>query len=134
MLGAVDRAAAVAGLEPEVVGAAATGVLRAAGGLPAGQRSQFVTALRASPALGRSALGGTARTGRAVRAGSVVVLQAAPPVRNGVDMWGPVPAADLMRGSKTSSTPVTGWHRAASPEGSDGHDEAGAAGPDRPVR
>jgi glycolate oxidase FAD binding subunit len=113
VLGAVDRAAAVAGLEPEVGGAAAAGVLHArlAAGAGPASVSQFVTALRATPALGGPELGGPVPDGSAPDGdgpparGSVVVLQAPPPVRGALDMWGPVPAADLMRALKDQFDP-----------------------------
>jgi glycolate oxidase FAD binding subunit len=105
VLGVLDRAAAAAGLEPGVGGAAAAGVLHArlpAGAGPAGV-AQFVAALRAAPPLGGEA-GAPDGDGPPAR-GSVIVLQAPPPVRAALDMWGPVPSAGLMRALKDQFDP-----------------------------
>jgi glycolate oxidase FAD binding subunit len=105
VLAAVDRAAVAAGLEPGVGGAAAAGVLHAH--LPAGAEpasvAQFVAALRAAPPLG-GAVGNPDGDGPPAR-GSVIVLQAPPPVRAVLDMWGPVPSAGLMRAVKDQFDP-----------------------------
>jgi glycolate oxidase FAD binding subunit len=103
VLGVVDRAAAAAGLEPEVGGAAAAGVLHAR--LPAGASAagvaQFASALRAAPPLG----GTVPDTGGPPARGGVIVLQAPPRVRATADMWGPVPSAELMRALKDQFDP-----------------------------
>jgi glycolate oxidase FAD binding subunit len=103
VLDALDRAAAAADLEPEVGGAAAAGVLyvrlpAAAGGASA---AQFVSALRAAPPLG----GTVPDTDQPPARGSVTVLQAPPPVRAALDMWGPVPSVELMRAVKDQFDP-----------------------------
>jgi glycolate oxidase FAD binding subunit len=98
---AVDDAAAAAGVDPALGGSAAAGVMHAR--LPATARpaavAGFVTALRAARPL--------AGTGEAppVR-GSAVVLHAPPAVRAAVDVWGPVPAAPLMRAIKDQFDPA----------------------------
>jgi glycolate oxidase FAD binding subunit len=90
-----DMVAADARVRPAVGGSAGAGVLYAAldGGEDAGQVATFVRALRAA-----SGTGGPAR-------GNVVVLTAPAPVRAAVDMWGPVPALDLMRAVKGQFDP-----------------------------
>jgi glycolate oxidase FAD binding subunit len=97
---AVDDAAAAAGVDPALGGSAAAGVLHAR--LPASTEpaavAGFVTALRAARPL--------AGTGEAPPArGSAVVLHAPPAVRAAVDLWGPVPAAPLMRAVKDQFDP-----------------------------
>ncbi len=100
VLGAVDTAAAEAGLDPAVGGSAAAGVLHAAVGAdadPAGV-ARFVARLRA--ALGRLPDGD-----RPPARASAVVLHAPAGVRAGVDLWGPVPSLGLMRAVKDQFDP-----------------------------
>jgi glycolate oxidase FAD binding subunit len=103
VLDALDRAAAAADLEPEVGGAAAAGVLHVRLAAAAGGASvaQFVGALRATPPLG----GTVPDTDQPPARGSVTVLQAPPPVRAALDMWGPVPSVELMRAVKDQFDP-----------------------------
>jgi glycolate oxidase FAD binding subunit len=95
MLEMIDIVAVDARVKPAVGGSAGAGVLYASldGGEDAEQVATFVRALRAA-----SGTGGPAR-------GSVVVLIAPAPVRAAVDMWGPVPALDLMRAVKAQFDP-----------------------------
>ena len=98
---AVDDAAAAAGVDPALGGSAAAGVMHAR--LPAAAEpaavAGFVTALRAARPL--------AGTGEAPPArGSAVVLHAPPAVLAAVDVWGPVPAAPLMRAVKDQFDPA----------------------------
>jgi glycolate oxidase FAD binding subunit len=92
ILGQIRAAAAAAGLDPAVGGSGAAGVLHAA--LPAdagpGAVARFVTALRAGLPPGRA---------------SAVVRHAPAPVRDAVDLWGPVPSAGLMRAVKDQFDP-----------------------------
>jgi glycolate oxidase FAD binding subunit len=92
ILGQIRAAATAAGLDPAVGGSGAAGVLHAA--LPAdagpGAVARFVTALRAGLPPGRA---------------SAVVRHAPPPVRDAVDLWGPVPSAGLMRAVKDQFDP-----------------------------
>ena len=98
---ALDAAAAAAGIDPAIGGAAAAGVLYAAipGAAAPAAVAGFVSALRAMPSLGPAG-----RDGPPAR-GSVVVLHAPPAVRDAVDVWGPVPAAGLMRALKDQFDP-----------------------------
>jgi glycolate oxidase FAD binding subunit len=98
VLGAVDDAAAQSALAPAVSGSAAAGVLHVATDGPAGPVAEFVTTLRA--AIGRA----DPDRYPPVR-GSVVVLTAPPPVREAVDLWGPLPGAALMRAVKDQFDP-----------------------------
>jgi glycolate oxidase FAD binding subunit len=93
----IDLVAVDARVKPAVGGPAGAGVLYASldGGEDAGQVATFVRALRAASGTGG---GGPAR-------GSVVVLNAPAPVQEAVDMWGPVPAPDLMRAVKDQFDP-----------------------------
>jgi glycolate oxidase FAD binding subunit len=98
---AVDDAATAAGVDPALGGSAAAGLLHAR--LPASAEpaavAGFVTALRAARPL--------AGTGEAPPArGSAVVLHAPPAVLAAVDVWGPVPAAPLMRAVKDQFDPA----------------------------
>src|ERR1700722_1123090 len=92
ILGQIRAAAAAAGLDPAVGGSGAAGGLPAA--LPAGAEpgavARFVTALRAGLPPGRA---------------SAVVRHAPAPVRDAVDLWGPVPSAGLMRAVKDQFDP-----------------------------
>jgi glycolate dehydrogenase FAD-binding subunit len=101
VIDALDAAAVAAGIDPPIGGAAAAGVLYAA--IPAAAApatvARFVSALRAMPSLGPAGAGGPPARG------SVVVLHAPPPVREAVDVWGPVPAAGLMRALKDQFDP-----------------------------
>jgi glycolate oxidase FAD binding subunit len=99
VLTAIRTAAADAGLDPAIGGSGAAGVLHAAlpAAAPPDAVAGFVTGLRA-------ALAGGADAGPAARA-SVVVLTAPPPVRDGVDMWGPAPSEQLMHAVKDRFDP-----------------------------
>jgi glycolate oxidase FAD binding subunit len=100
VLSAVDQAGLAAGLDPVVSGSAAAGVLYTAvdeSAAPAAV-SQFVAALRAAVSGPSAAEGPPSR-------GSVVVLRAPAAVRAAVDLWGPVPALDLMRAVKDQFDP-----------------------------
>lgn len=99
VLTAIRTAAAGAGLDPAIGGSGAAGVLHAAlpAAVPPDAVARFVTGLR-------SALAGGAAAGPAARA-SVVVLTAPPPVRDGVDMWGPAPSEQLMHAVKDRFDP-----------------------------
>ncbi|HEY4466037.1 MAG TPA: FAD-binding oxidoreductase [Streptosporangiaceae bacterium] len=91
----IDMVAADARVTPAVGGSAGAGMLYASldGGEDAGQVATFVRALRAA-----TGTGGPAR-------GSVVVLTAPAAVREAVDLWGPVPALELMRAVKAQFDP-----------------------------
>jgi glycolate oxidase FAD binding subunit len=88
VIDALDAAAVAAGIDPPIGGAAAAGVLYAA--IPAAATpatvARFVSALRAMPSLGPADAGG-------------------PPARGSVVVWGPVPAAGLMRALKDQFDP-----------------------------
>jgi glycolate oxidase FAD binding subunit len=102
VLAAIDAAAAPAGLDPAVSGSAAAGVLQvavAADDSPVAV-ARFVSALRAS----WSAVPSGAAGGPPTRA-SAVVVHAPAEVRAAVDLWGPVPSADLMRSVKDQFDP-----------------------------
>jgi glycolate oxidase FAD binding subunit len=109
VLAVTDRAAEVAGLDPMVAGSAAAGVIYvglAAGAEPAAVAA-FVAALREAIARGEA----DARPASApvpdsppVLA-SAVVVHAPPPVREQVDLWGPVPGLPLMRAVKDQFDP-----------------------------
>jgi len=104
VLAAVDRAAAAAGLDPAVGGSAAAGVLHAVPGRDAGPAAvaDFLTGLRAGLAgLEPGSAGGEGPPARA----SAVVLTAPAPVRDHLDLWGPVPALPLMRALKEQFDP-----------------------------
>ena len=75
-----------------VIGSGAAGVLYAAvpPGIPVTAVAQFVTGLRALMPDGRA---------------SAVVLRAPAEVAAGVDLWGPVPSAALMRSVKDQFDP-----------------------------
>jgi glycolate oxidase FAD binding subunit len=98
ILGAVREAAAQAALDPVVSGSGAAGVLHAAlaDDAPAAAVAQFVAALREALGVAYADVGGRA---------SALVLHAPPAVRDAVDMWGPVPAAALMRAVKDQFDP-----------------------------
>jgi len=109
VLGVIDRAAEVAGLDPLVAGSAAAGVIYVGIGADPGPAAvaAFVAALREAIARGEA----DARPASApvpdsppVLA-SAVVVHAPPPVREQVDMWGPVPGLPLMRAVKDQFDP-----------------------------
>jgi glycolate oxidase FAD binding subunit len=102
VLGAIDAAAAAAGIDPAVGGSAAAGVLYAAvaEGAPASAVARFVADLRAEVGSG----GGTL-PGAPPQPGSLVVLHAPAEVRAAVDLWGPVPGLGLMRAIKDQFDP-----------------------------
>jgi glycolate oxidase FAD binding subunit len=105
VLHAVDAAGRAAGLDPAVAGSAAAGVLHAAvpgsaapddvAGFLAGLRDRLARDLEPGFAAGE---------GPPARA-SAVVVRAPAAVRDLVDMWGPVPAASLMRALKDQFDP-----------------------------
>ena len=104
VLAAVDRAGAAAGLDPAVGGSAAAGVLHAVLGRGAapGAVAEFLTSLRDGLAgLEPGSAGGEGPPARA----SAVVLTAPAPVRDTLDLWGPVPALALMRALKDQFDP-----------------------------
>jgi glycolate oxidase FAD binding subunit len=110
VLDAVRAAAARSGLDPAVSGSAAAGVLHVAlaGDAPAAAAAEFVTGLRAALSDGSGGLAARASAGSQASTGiwsSAVVLHAPPTVRDAVDMWGPVPAAALMRAVKDRFDP-----------------------------
>jgi glycolate oxidase FAD binding subunit len=92
VLGAVRAAGARAGLDPAVGGSGAAGVLHAGvpEGAAAGAVAELVTGLRERLPAGRA---------------SAVVLHAPAAVAEVVDLWGPVPAAGLMRAVKDQFDP-----------------------------
>jgi glycolate oxidase FAD binding subunit len=102
VLGAIDAAAAAAGIDPAVGGSAAAGVLYAAvaEGAPASAVARFVADLRAEVGSGGGSL-----PGAPPQPGSAVVLHAPAEVRAAVDLWGPVPALGLMRAIKDQFDP-----------------------------
>jgi len=97
VLAAVRAAAAEAGLDPAVAGAAAAGVLHVAleHGVPVQATQKFVAALRA----------GLTGPVADMPAASAVVLHAPPEVGGAVDIWGPVPSGALMRAIKDQFDP-----------------------------
>jgi glycolate oxidase FAD binding subunit len=109
VLATIDRAAEAAGLDPLVAGSAAAGVIYVGLGVGTGPAAVavFVAALREAIARGEA----DARPASApvpdsppVLA-SAVVVHAPPPVREQVDMWGPVPGLPLMRAVKDQFDP-----------------------------
>jgi glycolate oxidase FAD binding subunit len=101
MLAAVDAAGLAAGLDPVISGSAAAGVLYAAldeAAAPAAV-AKFVAALRPAVSDGPAVAEGPPSRG------SVVVLRAPAAVRAVADLWGPVPAAGLMRAVKDQFDP-----------------------------
>jgi glycolate oxidase FAD binding subunit len=102
VLGAVDAAAAAAGIDPAIGGSAAAGVLYAAvaEGAPASAVARFVSHLRAAVGSGGGSL-----PGGPPQRGSAVVLHAPAEVRAAVDLWGPVPGLGLMRAVKDQFDP-----------------------------
>ncbi len=116
VLGAIDAAAATAGIDPAIGGSAAAGVLYAAvaEGTPASAVARFVTDLRAEVGSGGGSLpgtpaqrgsGGGSLPGTPPQPGSAVVLHAPAEVRAAVDLWGPVPGLGLMRAIKDQFDP-----------------------------
>jgi glycolate oxidase FAD binding subunit len=109
VLAVIDAAAAAAGVDPLVAGSAAAGVVYAAlrEDADTGAAAGFIAALRAALARGEA----DARPQAAARPdsppalASVVVLHAPPPVRDQVDLWGPVPGLALMRAVKDQFDP-----------------------------
>jgi glycolate oxidase FAD binding subunit len=94
------RSAAADGEDPAISGSAGAGVLEVS--LPPEMGSpgvaRYLTELRAS-------LAGLAANGTPPARASAVVLRAPSEVRNAVNMWGPVPSADLMRAVKDQFDP-----------------------------
>jgi glycolate dehydrogenase FAD-binding subunit len=109
VLAAVDAAASGAGLDPQVGGSAAAGVIHAAVSrdAPADAVARFVDGLRAS--LGGPAVAPATTSPFPADAppswASAVVLHAPPAVRAAVDLWGPVPSLGLMRAVKAQFDP-----------------------------
>jgi len=100
VLNAIRGAARTTGLDPDISGSAAVGVLEVAVGEEAAADAVagFVDALRASL--------GALSTGSVLPAtASAVVLHAPPAVRDAVDMWGPVQSPELMRAVKNQFDP-----------------------------
>jgi glycolate oxidase FAD binding subunit len=115
VLGAVDAAAAAAGLDPLLGGSAAAGVIYAAVGEHAAPSAVARLVLELRAAVGAAAPAGqagsrggspppSAADGPPAR-GSVVVLRAPAGVRDAVDVWGPVPGVSLMRAVKEQFDP-----------------------------
>jgi glycolate dehydrogenase FAD-binding subunit len=108
VLAVIDNAAAAGGLDPLVAGSAAAGVIYVALGADAvpAAVAAFVAALR--EALARGEAGARAAPappdGPPVPA-SAVVVHAPPPVRDLVDLWGPVTGLPLMRAVKDQFDP-----------------------------
>ena len=104
VLAVVDRAGTAAGLDPAVGGSAAAGVLHAVLGRGAapGAVAEFLTSLR--DGLAGLEPGSADGEGPPARA-SAVVLTAPAPVRDTLDLWGPVPALALMRALKDQFDP-----------------------------
>jgi glycolate oxidase FAD binding subunit len=109
VLAVVDGAASAGGLDPLVAGSAAAGVIYVALGGDADPATvaAFVAALREAIARGEA-------DARPVSApvpdsppmlASAVVLYAPPPVRELVDLWGPVPGLPLMQAVKDQFDP-----------------------------
>jgi glycolate oxidase FAD binding subunit len=113
VLAAVRAAAGSTGLDPAVGGSAAAGVLHAAlpATAPAAAVRRFVDGLRGALAGGRPGPAAVTPAGPAPGSAgppsraSVVVLTAPPGLRGELDMWGPVPAAGLMRAVKDQFDP-----------------------------
>ena len=104
MLGAIDAAAAAAGLDPAVGGSAAAGVLYAAVAEDAPSRPRWRGSWRTCAPQARRRAGGSL-PGAPPQPGSAVVLHAPAEVRAAVDLWGPVPALGLMRAVKDQFDP-----------------------------
>jgi glycolate oxidase FAD binding subunit len=103
-----DAAAAAGGLDPLVAGSAAAGVIYAALGADAGPAAvaAFVAAVREALARGEAgARPAPAPPDGPPVPGSAVVVHAPPPVRNLVDLWGPVTGLPLMRAVKDQFDP-----------------------------
>jgi glycolate oxidase FAD binding subunit len=96
-LTAIRVAAASTELDPAVSGSAAAGLLHVTldGHVPGIVVREFLGRLRAS----------VAEPGQSAPSGSVIVLHAPPEVRDATDMWGPLPAAGLMRAIKDQFDP-----------------------------
>jgi len=96
-LTAIRAAAASTELDPAVSGSAAAGLLHVTldGHVPGIVVREFLGRLRAS----------VAEPGQSAPSGSVIVLHAPPEVRDATDMWGPLPAAGLMRAIKDQFDP-----------------------------
>src|SRR5262249_58072608 len=97
----IDRAAAAVGLDPQMAGSAAAGVIYVslAGDAGPAAVAAFVAALRDALAGGEA--GARPASGRALDGppllASAVVVHAPPPGRELVDLWGPAPGLPLMR-------------------------------------
>jgi len=109
VLAVIDTAAAAAGLDPLVAGSAAAGVIYVALGGDAGPAAvaAFVAAVREALARGEAdarPASAPVPDSPAVLA-SAVVVHAPPPVREQVDLWGPVPGLPLMRAVKDQFDP-----------------------------
>jgi glycolate oxidase FAD binding subunit len=109
VLAVIDGAASAGGLDPLVAGSAAAGVIYVAVGADAGPAAvaAFVAALREALARGEAdarPASAPVPDGPPVLA-SAVVLYAPPPVRELVDLWGPVPGLPLMQAVKDQFDP-----------------------------
>src|SRR6266516_6740279 len=108
VLAVIDDAAAAGGLDPLVAGSAAAGVIYVALGADAGPAAvaAFVAALREALARGEAgARPAPAPPDGPPVPGSAVVVHAPPPVRDLVDLWGPVTGLPLMRAVKDQFDP-----------------------------
>jgi glycolate oxidase FAD binding subunit len=128
LLAVIDAAAAAVALDPLVAGSAAAGVIYVAFGAdtPPTAVAAFVAAVReafargeadarpasspvsdnpvlAGPVLAGPVLAGPVLAGAVLASG--VVVHAPPPVRELVDLWGPVPGLSLMRAVKDQFDP-----------------------------
>jgi glycolate oxidase FAD binding subunit len=108
VLAVIADAAAAGGLDPLVAGSVAAGVIYVALGADAGPAAvaAFVATLREALARGEAGAGAAHAPpdGPPVPA-SAVVVHAPPPVRDLVDLWGPVTGLPLMRAVKDQFDP-----------------------------
>ena len=104
----IDAAAAAVTLDPLVAGSAAAGVIYVALGAdtPPTAVAAFLAALREALARGDAdARPASAPVPESPVLASAVVVHAPPPVRDLVDLWGPVPGLSLMRAVKDQFDP-----------------------------
>jgi glycolate oxidase FAD binding subunit len=109
VMAVIDDAAAAGGLDPLVAGSAAAGVIYVALGAGAGPAAVATFAAALREALARGEAGARPASVPAPDSppalGSAVVLRAPPPVRELVDLWGPVSGLSLMRAVKDQFDP-----------------------------
>ena len=109
VLAVIDRAAATAGVDPLVAGSAAAGLIYTSlgGDTDPPAVAAFVAALREALARGEADPGPAAGQvpDGPPRLASAVVVHAPPPVRDLVDLWGPVQGLPLMRAVKDQFDP-----------------------------